>query len=204
VYTFESSFYAYFKEGRKIEFTPKEYRDLGGVLVNSLFLQLEHEVKYQQSFEFNLKKNSTKEYLTSPFVKMIAELKNNRELLDQGNKWESGSESKPEEMEVNNEDLEDLKPIRPASTPSTQTINRSKMINVSRKGNRDGKEFSFNKPTRNIKFLEISKVNSILPDQYQLGLQPIKKREAVINLKPASLLRMAAAQTEPRNELRTV
>lgn len=26
VYTFESSFYAYFKEGKKIEFTPKEYR----------------------------------------------------------------------------------------------------------------------------------------------------------------------------------
>ncbi len=32
---------------------------------------------------------------------------------------------------------------------------------------------------RNIKFLEISRVNSILPDKYQLGLQPIKKKEIV-------------------------
>ena len=40
VYTFESSFYAYFKEGKKIEFTPKEYRELGGTLVNALFMQL--------------------------------------------------------------------------------------------------------------------------------------------------------------------
>lgn len=40
VYTFESSFYAYFKEGRKIEFTPKEYRELGSTLISALYLQL--------------------------------------------------------------------------------------------------------------------------------------------------------------------
>lgn len=60
VYTFESSFYAYEKEGQKIEFTPKEYRDLGSSLMNALYLQLEHEFKYQQSVEFNLKKYNTK------------------------------------------------------------------------------------------------------------------------------------------------
>lgn len=78
VYTFESSFYAYFKEGKKIEFTPKEYRELGGTLVNALFMQLEHEIKFQQSFEFNLRKNNTKDFQNSPFVKLIGELKNNR------------------------------------------------------------------------------------------------------------------------------
>ena len=46
-----------FKDGKKIEFNPKEYRDLGGILVQALFLQLEHEIKFQQSFEFNLSKN---------------------------------------------------------------------------------------------------------------------------------------------------
>lgn len=54
-------------------------------------MQLEHEVKFQQSFEFNLKKNTSKEYLSSPFVKLVAELKNNKDLLAQGNQWESGS-----------------------------------------------------------------------------------------------------------------
>lgn len=60
VYTFESSFYAYFKQGERIPFTPKEYRELGGVLMQALFMQLEHEVKFQQGFEFNLKKNNNK------------------------------------------------------------------------------------------------------------------------------------------------
>ena len=65
--------------------------------VNALFMQLEHEVKFQQSFEFNLHKNNTKDYQNSPFVKLIGELKNNREFMEWGVKNESGSESKPEE-----------------------------------------------------------------------------------------------------------
>lgn len=40
VYTFESSFYAYIREGKTVEFTPKEYRELGATLVNALFMQL--------------------------------------------------------------------------------------------------------------------------------------------------------------------
>ncbi len=40
VYTFESSFYAYFQDGKKVEFTPKEYRKLGGTLINGLAMQL--------------------------------------------------------------------------------------------------------------------------------------------------------------------
>lgn len=84
-----------------------------------------------------MKKNTSKEYLNSPFVKLVAELKNNKDLLAQGNQWESGSDSKPEEGEVNNEELEELKPMRPASTPNTN--GRQKGIKVSRKGYRDGK-----------------------------------------------------------------
>lgn len=104
VYTFESSFYAYIKDGKKVEFSQKEYRDLGSVLVNSLFLQLEHEIKFQQSFEFTLstKNASSKEFMGSPFVKMLTELKNNKSLLETGAKCESGSDSKPEETEINN------------------------------------------------------------------------------------------------------
>lgn len=48
-------------------------------------MQLEHEIKYQQSHEFNLKKNN-KQYNNSAFVKLITELKNNREYLEWGNK----------------------------------------------------------------------------------------------------------------------
>lgn len=81
VYTFESSFYAYEKDGNKIEFTPKEYRELGGTLVSALHLQLEHDCKYQQSLEFNLKKFNNKEYLLSPFVKYMFELKSYQQLL---------------------------------------------------------------------------------------------------------------------------
>ena len=40
-------------------------------------MQLEHEVRFQQSFDFN-KKNNTKEYMSSPFVKFIAELRSNK------------------------------------------------------------------------------------------------------------------------------
>ena len=41
VYTFESSFYGYFSEGKKHEFTPKEYSQLGHTLIQVLSLQLE-------------------------------------------------------------------------------------------------------------------------------------------------------------------
>jgi hypothetical protein len=135
--------------------------------------------------------------LNSPFVKLLTELKTNKELIEQGNKCESGSESKPEETEINNEELEGLKPSRPSSTPSTQEINNSKTMKISRKGNREGKEFNFNKPIRNIKFLEISRVNSILPDKYQLGLQPIKKKEVVGELiKPLSAFGKITAEVQ--------
>lgn len=65
-------------------------------------MQLEHEVKYQQSFEFNLRKNNQKDYLNSPFVKLVSELKNNKDYMELGNKNESGSESKPEATEIDN------------------------------------------------------------------------------------------------------
>jgi len=40
-------------------------------------MQLDHEIKFQQSFDFALKKNN-REYSNSPFVKFITEIKNNR------------------------------------------------------------------------------------------------------------------------------
>ena len=40
VYTFESSFYGYIKDGKKYEFTPKEYANLGQTLVQVLQTQL--------------------------------------------------------------------------------------------------------------------------------------------------------------------
>lgn len=39
--------------------------------MNGLFMQLEHEIKYQQSFEFNLKQYTSKEYTGSQFVKYL-------------------------------------------------------------------------------------------------------------------------------------
>lgn len=63
--------------------------------MQALSLQLEHEVRFQQSFEFNLKKNNTKDFINSPFVKILTELKSNKEFLELGSKGESGSESKP-------------------------------------------------------------------------------------------------------------
>ena len=65
-------------------------------------MQLEHEVRFQQSFEFNLKKVNSKDFANSQFVKMLGELKNNKTLMEQGIKNESGSESQPEATEVNN------------------------------------------------------------------------------------------------------
>ena len=71
--------------------------------------------------------------------------------------------------------MDSIKPItRPLST-KTEDANHS-VKKSSRKGVREGKQYNFNKPIRHIKFLEISRVNSILPDKYQLGLQPIKKK----------------------------
>ena len=64
------------------------------------------------------------------------------------------------------------------------------------------------KPTRNIKFLEISRVNSILPDKYQLGLQPIKKKETASDFYNkqsfVTTRSVAEAQTDAKNELKHV
>lgn len=54
-------------------------------------MQLEHDVKYQEAVEFNQKKNSSKEYLASRFVKYLTELKNSKVLLEEGAEGESGS-----------------------------------------------------------------------------------------------------------------
>jgi hypothetical protein len=53
--------------------------------MSGLAIQLEHEVKYQQSFEFNFTKNATnKEFMNSPFVKFLTELRQNKSLLEVG------------------------------------------------------------------------------------------------------------------------
>jgi len=83
-------------------------------------------------------------------------------------------------------------------------MNTNKTTKTSRKGPRE-RDYNFNKPVRHIKFLEISRVNSILPDKYQLGLQPIKKKEVIpeIALRPQTA-RVAESQTDPRSELKYV
>lgn len=51
-------------------------------------------------------KNSTnKEFMSSPFVKFLTEFRQNKSLLDVGCNETSGSESKPEECEVNCNEL---------------------------------------------------------------------------------------------------
>ena len=53
--------------------------------MSGLAIQLEHEVKYQQSFEFNFNKNAAnKEFMNSPFVKFLTELRQNKSLLEIG------------------------------------------------------------------------------------------------------------------------
>jgi hypothetical protein len=92
--------------------------------------------------------------------------------------------------------------IRPLSTKTQDLQNSAKSAKTSRKGPREARELSFNKPIRNIKFLEISRVNSILPDKYQLGLQPIKKKETVSNFHnkqaPVIFRAVAESQTDPK------
>ena len=84
---------------------------------------------------------------------MINELKTSKELMEWGSKNESGSESKPEEGEIKNEDMDRIKPkTRPLSTKTEDPAN-TRSVKTSRKGPREGRELSFNKPTRNIKFL---------------------------------------------------
>ena len=92
---------------------------------------------------------------------------------------------------------------RPLSTKTEdQQQNTVKTTKTSRKGQREARGYSFNKPIRNIKFLEISRVNSILPDKYQLGLQPIKKKEMAVELGNKPLLVSTRVgiecQTDPR------
>ena len=51
-----------------------------------------------------------------------------------------------------------------------------------------------------MKVLEISRVNSVLPDKYQLGLQPIKKKEmsdSIITRNASSVIKVSCdSQTE--------
>ena len=98
---------------------------------------------------------------------------------------------------------------RPLSTKTEDQQNTVKSTTKnSRKGPRETREFSFNKPIRNIKFLQISRVNSILPDKYQLGLQPIKKKEIAPDYPPkpqtAGSKIVAQSQTDPKSELKYV
>jgi hypothetical protein len=57
--------------------------------------------------------------------------------MEQGGAGDSGSESRPEENEINNEEMEGLKVKRPSSTPSTHEIAQSHTMKISRKGIRE-------------------------------------------------------------------
>lgn len=47
-------------------------------------------------------------------------------------------------------------------------------VKISRKGQREVRDLN-NKRTRNVRLLEMNKINSVLPDKFQLCLQPIRK-----------------------------
>lgn len=104
--------------------------------------------------------------------------------------------------------MNSFKPKNRAFSAKTEDAQNSVKTKSSRKGTREGRQYSFNKPTRNIKFLEVSRVNSILPDKYQLGLQPIKKKELPPDLgarvQLSNFKSAASMQTEPRTELKVV
>jgi hypothetical protein len=54
--------------------------------MTGLATQLEHEIKYQQSFDFNIAKNSAnKEFMNSSFVKLLTELRQNKAYMELGN-----------------------------------------------------------------------------------------------------------------------
>ena len=74
--------------------------------------------------------------------------------MEWGGKNESGSESKPEEGEIDNEEMDKIKlQMRPLSTKTQDVQGSAKTSKTSRKGVRETRELSFNKPIRNIKFL---------------------------------------------------
>lgn len=140
-------------------------------------MQLQHEIKYQQSFQFNLKQIPSKDYLNSPFVKLLTELKNSKILMSIGYVNQSGSDSKPEEGQLNNQQMESLK-----TNKQTESItdSQSKTVKISRRGIREARDHNYhNRPIRNIRFLEMSQINSVLPDRFQLALQPIRKKESL-------------------------
>ena len=128
--------------------------------------------------------------------------------MQTGNKNESGSDSKPEEGQVNINQISktENKLKREPSTPqitedSTKNSNRVS----SRKMQRDMKEIKeISKPIRNMKVMEISRVNSVLPDKYQLGLQPIRKKEgseSVMSRNLSTILKVSKeAQTDYMEE----
>ena len=49
VYTFEASFYGFINNGKKEEFTPQTYQNLGKTLVEGLYCLLENEIKITQA-----------------------------------------------------------------------------------------------------------------------------------------------------------
>lgn len=52
-----------------------------------------------------MKNASNKEFMSSPFVKLLIEFRQNKFLLDVGCEETSGSESKPDECEINCNEL---------------------------------------------------------------------------------------------------
>ena len=123
------------------------------------------------------------------FTKSLVELKGNKKLLEIGNDFDSGSESKPDEGQIELNEIPKASkqekkrsptpPIMEENPPPPPPITKANSRkSYSRRVFKEPKEYKeVIKPVRNFRFLEISRVNSVLPDKYQLGLQPIRKKE---------------------------
>ena len=117
-----------------------------------------------------------------------------------GEKLDSGSESKPEEGEINIQELPLKYPKKEEkiskSVPEDKFIGNRSVRFGTRKSSREIKiTKDMIKPLRN-KVLVLSQVNAVLPDKYHMGLQPIKRRE-VNNFSKGEI----GCQTDPTDYL---
>ena len=85
---------------------------------------------------------------------------------------DSGSESKPEEGEVEQlpDDVEIFEKAKvELSKPLSQKMPKIR-VSTKKTSSRDKDERELSKPSRNIKYLPLKHVDAILPDKYHMGL----------------------------------
>lgn len=123
-------------------------------------------------------------------MKFFNELKNDDILLGIGNGDESGSESHPDQGEINETEIilearkkkmEEGKQGKIKEDPKTcEKVPKSSAIRITNKKQHNTVEYKdLSKPVRNMKFLALSQVNAVLPDKYHISLQPLQRRNPI-------------------------